>query len=132
MSTKIQLRARVYWKLVFEYNNMDNKGKSTDSQSSARSLTSFCFQGTITQTYHARTHTSSSRSSFNETVSREATTTNQKASVSADASVSYGIVSANVSNSYEWSKEVNDLLEKTIRSSSEHTVEKEQTFDRTC
>jgi hypothetical protein len=132
MSTKIQLHARIYWKLVFEYNNLDNAGEPTASRSSACPLTSSSFLGTITQKYHLKTHTSSSRSSFAETASREATATNQKAGVSADVSVSYGIASANVSSSYEWSKEVNDLLEKTVRSTSEQTEVKEQTFERTC
>jgi hypothetical protein len=31
MSTKVQLQARVYWKLIFEYNNLHNAGATSDS-----------------------------------------------------------------------------------------------------
>jgi hypothetical protein len=88
--------------------------------------------GEITQSYDLETSTTSSRSSFGETVSRTTTDTKQAASVSAEASVSYGPVSASVSSSYEWSKEVNDMLEKTTRASSEDRVETKQVFKREC
>jgi hypothetical protein len=88
--------------------------------------------GEITQSYDLETFTTSSRSSFGETVSRTTTDTKQAASVSAEAGVSYGPVSASVSSSYEWSKEVNDMLEKTTRMSSEDRVETKQVFKREC
>ncbi|EAU83124.1 hypothetical protein CC1G_11650 [Coprinopsis cinerea okayama7 len=106
MTTTIQLKATLYWKLVFEYNNSDNSGQ-------------------IVQSYTAKVYSESTRSTFSETVSRTTTDIMEKEGITSAADASWGPVSANVSASYEHSEEVNYMLEQTTKLTGEDVYKKE-------
>jgi len=107
----VQVEGRIFWKLVFEYDNTDNSGEIRQEISTD-----------IVKSYKSST--------FREDVSKVTHSYLEKIGVSTEAGASYGPVSAKVSASYENSKEINDLMETTTRSQTETTVESKVTIKR--
>ncbi|KZT39496.1 hypothetical protein SISSUDRAFT_1061097 [Sistotremastrum suecicum HHB10207 ss-3] len=96
----IKVEGRIYWDLVFFYNNKGNSGTITHE-----------IEAEIIKSYNVKT--------FREDISKVTRNELEKIGVEAEASASYGPVSAKVAASYENSKEINDLFETTTRTEKE-------------
>ncbi|KAK0452878.1 uncharacterized protein EV420DRAFT_1749699 [Desarmillaria tabescens] len=107
----ITVQGKIYWRLVWEYDNSQNNGK-------------------ITEKYTLEKLTSYTSSTFRQDVSSETKKAIERGEIKSEAGVSYGPVSASVSAEYESSKEINDLMESTTKNQTDETYETKSTFER--
>ncbi|KAI0262621.1 hypothetical protein BC834DRAFT_890984 [Gloeopeniophorella convolvens] len=102
----IQVAGKFIWELVFDYDNSGNSGEIEHK-----------YSVTIAESYNS--------SDFLKTISQTTQKLTQSHEVSAEAGVSYGPASASLKYSYNNTKEVSDMLERTT------SRQVDQKFDRT-
>ncbi|PBK98208.1 hypothetical protein ARMGADRAFT_920886 [Armillaria gallica] len=108
----IKIQGKIYWKLVAEYDNSLNDGIITHEQTLEKKA-------------------SCTFSTFRQAIDSETKKAIQSGAVKAEAGASYVPVSASVSAEYDSLKEINDLMENTIRSQTEEKQVTKSTSQRT-
>ncbi|KAG5643219.1 hypothetical protein DXG03_001340 [Asterophora parasitica] len=105
MSTiDIEIKSRFRWGLVFDYNNSDNSGS-------------------IVHEYKFKTSGSYKSTTYMETVRVITQTTAESHGLQLQTGASYGPISASISNSSNWSKELSDMLSNTTSVQEEKALE---------
>ncbi|KAG6830641.1 hypothetical protein H0H87_007455 [Tephrocybe sp. NHM501043] len=106
------IKARLLWRLVFDYDNSGNQG-------SIEHKYTFTESGSYTST------------EFNESVATHAKKLHDEDKIEVQVGASYGPVSANVGAGHTSSKEIDDMLQNTSRIQSESTISYSRTEERT-
>ena len=129
----VQVHATLYWRLVFEYNNLDNNGTSSLVWlPSFHSRTFRTVAGSIIHSFEIETYTKSTRTAFAESVSKTAVETLTEAGSNVEAGGSYGPVSAKVQKSFGQKHSLEDMLQKTTRESGEDVSQVTTKVKREC
>ncbi|KAG6829967.1 hypothetical protein H0H92_002772 [Tricholoma furcatifolium] len=106
------IKARLLWRLIFDYDNSGNEG-------SIEHKYTFTESGSYTST------------EFNESVASHAKKLHEEDKIDVQVGASYGPVSASVGAGHSSSKEIDDMLQNTIRTQQETSITYTRTEEHT-